>query len=255
MIERVHAFLRAADERVCDELRAARHGTALVTEELPLVWALNALRVEDAGAGALELEREAERLQGHLGHRKLVVYDERAGTALAPDLAARGWRVYRLLVMARRRPSEKAVPADLAAEASRPVAAEALAAFRREQRFGWQDEAVEQLAAMDDRYTRALGARDFVAPARAPAAVCRLYGDGRTAQVDEVGTLAAQRGRGLASAVVLAACDAAEAAGTDLAFLLTDAGDWPQALYRRLGFEAIGSVHEFLKLPTVTARP
>ena len=37
-------------------------------------------------------------------------------------------------------------------------------------------------------------------------------------------------------------------------FLLTDASDWPQQLYRRLGFEEIGVVHEFLKLPLAGSR-
>jgi hypothetical protein len=54
---------------------------------------------------------------------------------------------------------------------------------------------------------------------------------------------------------VLAAADAAEAAGNDLVFLLTDASDWPQRLYRRLGFDTIGSVYELLKLPLGSARP
>ena len=69
------------------------------------------------------------------------------------------------------------------------------------------------------------------------------------AQVDEVGTVEARRGRGHASAAVLAAAAAAEAEGCDPIFLLTDAADWPQRWYRTLGFRAIGSVYEFLKLP------
>jgi hypothetical protein len=48
---------------------------------------------------------------------------------------------------------------------------------------------------------------------------------------------------------VLAAADAAAADGHDLVFLLTDGNDWPQHLYRRLGFDEAGAVYEFLKLP------
>jgi predicted GNAT family acetyltransferase len=97
--------------------------------------------------------------------------------------------------------------------------------------------------------------RDFAAPPDDPAAACRLYNDGSLAQVDEVGTLEARRGRGHARAAVLAAADAAAAEGRDPIFLLTDAGDWPQELYGRLGFDKIGSVYEFLKLPLAGARP
>ena len=113
---------------------------------------------------------------------------------------------------------------------------------------------MRQLAAMDERFSARLAARDFVAPAGRPTAACRLYSDGRTAQVDEVGTLEAARGRGLASAVVLAAVAAAQASDHDLVFLVTNAADWPQDLYRRLGFEAVGDVYEFLKLPLGTSR-
>jgi GNAT superfamily N-acetyltransferase len=253
-IDRVRDFLRAAEDRVCDEMRPTPHGTALVTEALPLVWALNALRVEDPQAQVEDLVAEAETTQGGLGHRKLVVHEQEVGARLAPALARRGWNVFRLLVMVRQRGPDRPADPGLAAEADPETARDALATFRREQPFGWQELAIEQLAAMDARYTRALAARDFVAPAERPASSCRLYTNASVAQIDEVGTLAAQRGRGLARAAVLGAADAATAAGCDLTFLLTDAGDWPQELYRRLGFDEIGCVYEFLKLPLGTAR-
>ena len=65
----------------------------------------------------------------------------------------------------------------------------------------------------------------------------------------EVGTIEARRGRGYASAAVHAASAYAGAAGRAPVFLLTDGSDWPQQLYRRLGFDEIGVVHEFLKSP------
>ncbi len=254
MLERVRRFLHAAEDAVCDEARPIETGTALLTPTLPLVWSLNALRVEDPRASAQQLEAEAERLLGSYGHRRLVVHDQELGARLAPDLTARGWNVDRLLVMVRTRPAQRMVADDLAAEATREQGAAALAAFRREQPFGWQDEAVRQLAEMDARFSSRLDAREFVAPAGSPTAACRLYSDGRTAQVDEVGTLEAARGRGLASAVVLAAVAAAQAGDHDLVFLVTNAGDWPQDLYRRLGFDDVGSVYEFLKLPLGASR-
>ena len=42
--------------------------------------------------------------------------------------------------------------------------------------------------------------------------------------------------------------------GCDPVFLLTDAADWPQKLYGRLGFSPIGQLYEFLKLPLGTGR-
>jgi GNAT superfamily N-acetyltransferase len=254
-VERVRAFLRAVEEAVCDEARPCRCGTALLTPSLPLVWSLNALRVEDPDADVDDVAAEAERLLGAYGHRRLIVHDEEIARRLVPRLSRCGWNVDRLLAMALTDPPERTVDDGGAVEADRDVGAATLAAFRREQPFGWQDEAVRQLAEMDARYTVAVGARDFVAPADRPAAACRLYVHGRGAQIDEVGTVEARRGRGYASAAVLAAVDAARADGSDFVFLLTNAADWPQKLYRRLGFTPIGNVHELLRLPIGSARP
>jgi GNAT superfamily N-acetyltransferase len=253
-LERVKAFLRETDERVCDERQPTAHGVALLTPSLPLVWQLNAIRVDDPDASAADLVDEADEVLATVAHRKLVVPDEEVGARLAPALGARAWNAFRLLVMVRRRPPDRPPAPGLAAEVGRERGAAALAAFRREQPFGWQEEAVRQLAAMDERFARARSTRDFAAPADGPGCSCRLYSDGTVAQVDEVGTLASRRGRGYARATVLAAADAAAADGCDPVFLLTDASDWPQQLYRKLGFDAIGSVYEFLRLPVEGAR-
>jgi GNAT superfamily N-acetyltransferase len=248
-------FLRTTEEAVCDRVQPTAHGAAMLTPSLPLVWQLNSIHVDDENARVEALVREAEELQGTLSHRKLVVHDEALGARLAPRLEAMGWNVFRLLVMVQRRPAERRVPSGAGGEISRAEGAAALAAFRREQPFGWQEEAVRQLGAMDERYGRALEAHDFGSPPGEPACSCRLYSDGELAQIDEVGTVEARRRRGHASAAVLAASGHAAAAGRRPIFLLTDANDWPQQLYRRLGFDAIGSVHEFLKLPLGAEHP
>ncbi len=219
------------------------------------MWQLNAIHVDDPATGAGTLMREADEVQHALAHRKLVVHDQGLGERLAPALEGAGWNVFRLLVMVQRRAPERAFPDGAGAEVERAQGAAALAAFRREQPFGWQAAAVRQLAAMDERYGRALDARDFASPPDDPACCCRLYMDVELAQVDEVGTVEARRRRGHASAAVLAATRHASAAGRGPVFLLTDANDWPQQLYRRLGFDEIGVVHEFLKIPLGTLGP
>ena len=253
--ERILAYLRRTDEAIVDEVRPTGHGAALLTPSLPLVWQLNAVRVDDPSAGPETVASEAERVLADLGHRKLVVHDPELGRRLAPPLAADGWNVYRLLVMVRDRPAERAAAIGAGAQVDREIGAATMAAFRREQPFGWQEAAVEQLAAMDERYGACTRARDFAAPPADPACACRLYCADGLAQVDEVGTLEQRRNQGHASAAVLAAADAAAAEGCDPVFLLTDAGDWPQGWYRRLGFSPAGSVYEFLKLPLGSPRP
>jgi GNAT superfamily N-acetyltransferase len=254
VIERIHAFMRRAEEGVCDRVMRTAHGTAMVTPSLPLVWQVNAIRVEDPDARVHELSALADEIQGQFGHRKLVMHDEQLGARLAPQLAAAGWNVFRVLIMVRQRPAERQPEPGAGAEVSRDVGAATLAAFRREQPFGWQDEAVRQLAEMDERYTRVLAARDFASPPDDPACTCRLYTHGGLGQVDEVGTLEARRRRGHARAAVAAAADAAAADGCERVFMVTDGADWPQQLYRSLGFDEIGATYEFLKLP-VGSRP
>ena len=82
-------------------------------------------------------------------------------------------------------------------------------------------------------------------PAGEPASSCALFldddvGGRRVATVEEVGTLVAHRGRGLARAVVSAAVAHAARWGADLIVVAADADDWPQLMYARLGFAAIG---------------
>ena len=254
MIDRIHRFFRYAEEGVCDEVKKTAHGTALVTPSLPLVWQVNAIRVEDPTASAKRVAAEADQVQAGLGHRKVVAHDEELGARLAPGFEKLGWNVFRVLIMLRRRPPERTPEPDAGAEVSRAVGAATLAAFRREQPFGWQDEAVRQLAEMDERYGRVLGALDFASPPDDPACACRLYIHDGLGQVDEVGTVAARRRRGHARAAVAAAADAATLKGCDNVFMVTDASDWPQELYRSLGFDEIGATYEFLKV-SITSRP
>ncbi len=201
-----------------------------------------------------ELIAEADEVQAAFGHRKLVVHDEELGARLAPGFTEAGWNVFRVLIMLRRPASRSAPEPGAGGEVPRAVGAAALEAFRREQPFGWQDEAVRQLAEMDARYDSVLAARDFASPPDEPACACRLYVHDGLAQVDEVGTVEARRRRGHARAAVAAAADAAAAEGCEHVFMVTDAADWPQELYRSLGFDEIGATYEFLKVP-VTSRP
>jgi len=73
-----------------------------------------------------------------------------------------------------------------------------------------------------------------------------LYQDGAEAQIEDVGTLNEHRGRGYASAVVLAAIAEARKTGAEFVFLVADYEDWPKELYRRLGFDELGYYVKFV---------
>ena len=254
-LERIVAYLRRAEEGVVDEVRGLGHATALLTPSLPLVWSLNALRVDDPGAGVDELVAAADEALGHLSHRKLIVYDQALGARLAPELASNGWNVYRLLVMVRDRAPERTVAAGHRRR-GRPRSG-------RRRAGGVPARAAVRLAGgggeAAHRHGRALRAgggapRLRRAARRSRRRVPPLHR--RRARPDRRGRhdrgrararLRERRGPGRGQS--------AEAKGCDPIFLLTDAADWPQQLYARLGFAPIGEVYDFLKLPLATARP
>jgi GNAT superfamily N-acetyltransferase len=78
-----------------------------------------------------------------------------------------------------------------------------------------------------------------------PVSTATLYldpdvGGRRVAFVDQVATLRAERERGLARAVTVAALAAAREWNAGLIALFADADDWPQLFYASLGFEPVG---------------
>ena len=156
--------------------------------------------------------------------------------------------------MLRRRPPDRALEPGAGGEVSREAGAAALAAFRREQPFGWQDEAVRQLAEMDARYGRVLDARDFAAPPGDPACACRLYTHDGLGQVDEVGTVQrAPRPRARARG---GGCGRRRGRRRTAASTCSWSPTRPtgrSSSTASLGFDEIGATYEFLKLP-VTSR-
>jgi spore maturation protein CgeE len=79
---------------------------------------------------------------------------------------------------------------------------------------------------------------------------CDLYSNGQTGQLEAVMTLEPYRDRGLARATVSRALEASRQAGNDLTLLLAHRDDWPQELYRKLGFDEVGFVYDFVRPPT-----
>jgi GNAT superfamily N-acetyltransferase len=250
-LDRCVAFLSAFAERCATRVVRSGHGLALFDDELPRAWDLNVLWLASTSvASAGELAAETDRLQGgeSLAHRKLIV-PGLEGERLAADFAALGWQCKSLLVMPQTHAGRSVDTAGVL-----EVSADELETFWVEgmRQAPWADEeVVRQLVAAQLRRQRAADVRYFaVLVDGLVASACELFCHERIAQIESVMTVERHRGKGFASAVVSRASSEARTAGNELVFLLADASDRPQRLYRELGFEPVGRIWEFTRLPT-----
>jgi GNAT superfamily N-acetyltransferase len=256
-LERALAFDEALRARCAERIVPFRFGRAYFNDSFPRVWDLNGLVVDgprevDPG----ELAAEAELLHTDAGHshRRADVTDDAVGAGLERFFRRLGWRVERGVIMAFRGEAERSADGLAAVEVSR----DDLLPFRtdaaRTEPWAIDEEVVREVVEAGALWERAGNARYFAVQVEGePAAAAELYSDGRVAQVEDVVTLPAHRGRGHGSAVVARAVEEALAAGHDLVFLCADDADWPKELYARLGFETIGGVWSFRRTPALIA--
>jgi GNAT superfamily N-acetyltransferase len=221
-----------------------RFGTAVYDDRVPKRYDSNYLLVEGIPpeTTAEELADDAEQ---H-GRRMIFFADETAAEPLVPGFRSLGWRVDRHVFMAQRGPITRSAPIDLVQE----LTAEDLRAARRRllADYPWATPKIlDQLHEAKRLIGERVETHFFGAVVDGEVvSYAELYVEPPVAQIEDVGTLEEHRGKGYASAVVLRAADEARRAGADLVFLVADAQDWPQQLYRRLGFEPIGHYMKFI---------
>jgi ribosomal protein S18 acetylase RimI-like enzyme len=228
-----------------------RFGTALFTPELPLRHDSNLLYADTLpdDVDADEVAREADAVQGAagLGHRVVLVPDESAAR-LADGFRALGWDAHPYVVMALRRPPERPVDTSRVVEVDEARLRPFREAFTRT--YPWGSPEVARQLAEAKRLIRGT-TRFFAVIEDGEVVACTdLYLDGGDAEIEDVATLPAHRGRGFASALVVRACEEARRARADLVFLVADDQDWPKELYRRLGFDELGRYWKFSRSPT-----
>jgi len=246
------AFIRGIQDRDPTESKAFALGVAFQRPDLPLIWDLNFVRVEElpADTSAARLAADADLLHADgVAHRKIVVHGEQSAARLAPGFRELGWRVDRNLVMALHelRPPERAHDV---VEVERASIKASERAFLLGEDETTSDDEIEQILAISTFTERAVNVRAFAAlDAGGPTSWCELYSDGQTAQIESVCTLREHRGQGLAGAVVATAGRAALEAGHDLVFLVVNEAEGPVDLYQRLGFEGIGREIVFFRPP------
>jgi ribosomal protein S18 acetylase RimI-like enzyme len=253
LLDRVHEFERTV---LCDRITDVvplRGGVGVRHRDLPVAYDHNHLRY-DAPPTAAEVLADADAVLGGAGlaHRSVVVAGDPAGERLIDALVAAGYTHSAQLAMVATGPAERgARSADVATLDLATRVAAARADWRRE-RPGWPDDTVDVLSRQATTLPGA-AAVTFLGRWSGGAVVARadvIVRDG-VGQVEEVVTHPDHRGRGYASALVLAGVGLARAAGAEVVFLRAEEGDWPQHLYRRLGFTDLGRAHTFLREPRV----
>ena len=223
-----------------------RFGPALFNDTLSTIWSLNVLRAEQPGdATAEEIVAEADRVQAELGHRRVILPPGAA--VLEEGFRRLGWKPDHFLFMVYRGGGE---PADTARVEE--VEPRRLRRLREEIIREWQPDAdektVSEMNAANLLQVKAANSRIFgIVEAGEVVSSAQLFSDGGTAQVEDVATLPAYRGRGHAKALVNRAVEEAVAGNHEFIFLVAEGHDWPKKLYNRLGFEQVGSRFAFLK--------
>jgi ribosomal protein S18 acetylase RimI-like enzyme len=248
-LARSAAFEEALRDAAVERVVASPLGAALFNDTLPLVWLLNTLRIERTGATAEEITAEAERLQGEAGlaHRRVLILDEAEGRGLEEAFNALGWKTDAYVFMVPRREPNRPVDTSDVAEVEREALAPIRESILREWLTEPSEEVLRQISEADRLVAAAGNARHFAAVVGGvPVSSSDLYSDGRTAQIEDVGTLPDHRGQGHASAVVMRALEEARTMGHEFVFLTADARDWPKELYRRLGFDGVGERYAYL---------
>jgi GNAT superfamily N-acetyltransferase len=259
-MDRALAFTRELTRRRGARVESLADGFAIFRPELSRVWDMNLVWLDRVGDGetAASLTDLAERVQGAAGlaHRKLLIADEGAVDRLAAGFRELGWEAGPLVYMALRRPPDRPFGEsvrELDLTEQRAFAERSL----RASPTGQDDATIREICMMKDVVAAAVSTRFVAAPATGePASACDLYVEGGIAQIEDMRTLPAHEGRGLARACTLRAAELAHAAGATFVFLVAEQDDWPKQLYGRLGFDPIGRTLEaWRKPPDPATRP
>ena len=259
--DRAVAFMSTNDREVAGDVVAfdgtGPSGWAVLDLDRPTVWDANYLWVQRArGADAAMVAQLAEEVQGGAGlaHRYVLFGDQAAGEDLTAGFLELGWHAVPYVVMVHHHLRMLADPSGAREAGAREAAAARRATLLDE---AWANAQVaEEILSRDRMIDEIASGRHFVAEAEGEiASYCQLWRRDQIAQVENVATNRRQRNRGLARAVVsLATAQGRD--GAEMVFLLADAADWPQHLYRRLGYETVGLLHRFCPtLPQALPRP
>ena len=250
MRDRIDAFRRQIQDGAAERRLALPFGTGLFCDSLPDVYDLNYVRAETAAAPG-EISEEVDRAMEAFFHRKVTFEEDESETAT--ELAVAGWEAATHLVMALRREPDRRVPAEAVREVRFAEIEPLRTALISSEPWG-SARIAASLNQGRQRIARAVPLRYFgVFDGDQVAGYCELREAGGVAQIEDVNTVPAARGRGLGRALVQAVADEARA-GNDIVFLEALADDWPRLLYAKVGFDVVATRHLLLRRPHALTR-
>lgn len=256
-VDRSIAFARRHHERLADTIVDFRWGSAFLEENVPLRYGSHFLWVDGSPDDVTtdELVLEADRILGGAGlqHRIVAIDDPVLARRLSPGFEAAGWRLTELVTMVLSDPAtstQKLTPGIHAREAEYSETRNLLELLQQTYDPPRSAETIRTLVDYPAKLAVATGARFFVAESDGVlAAICDLYIDGAEAQIESVNTLPEYRNRGLGTAIMREAIQAAVAEGVTWIHLYAEAHDWPRQWYEKLGFSVVGSYNHFHLYP------
>jgi hypothetical protein len=214
--------------------------------EVNQAWAVG----DAAGLAAQAIDRDVERLMRRAGlPQRQIAVEPPAAERLADDLAALGYATTRHVYLAHAGSPPPACDIPVHEIGVEPLLAGYDRYLRTDPATAYGRDAVVRSHLLEHHRTYGAAGpaherRFAVLDDRGePLAWAKLWTAGGVAQVEDVICLAEHRGRGYGRAVVTAATTAGLARRPELLVIAADADDWPQELYRRLGYVPIGGKH------------
>jgi len=193
VIGQIRGFRRSLEDAVAERRVPSPLGIGLFCDSIPNVYDENFLRAETVGAAA-ELAAEADAMMESFWHRRVTI--DGGADGLADEFAGLGWTSARHVVMAHVREPDRRVDTAGVREVSLEEIADAHRTVTLAEAYG-TPELAEQLLDAKRRVRDVVRSRYFAAfDGPSVTAYCELFDDGLTAQIEDVNTLAAHRGRG-----------------------------------------------------------
>jgi GNAT superfamily N-acetyltransferase len=253
VLDRIVHFTRRTTELTADEVRPVRLGWIFSAPSIEVAWGLNHVRVCEP-ASFEELVALADEAQAHLPYRRVTLEPAAISPELEEAFRAAGWKAEHDLLMVHAWDPDRSVDTSSVDDVEEADHLRLGRLWSLEEAPDIGDDVLDALAHFWHREAEARGDRLLGVPdpqGNGILAKAKLRSDGEVAQVEDVYTVAAARGRGLGRALVTRAVQLAEDERHELIFIVADEDDWPKGLYAQIGFEPVGRVVHFHRQASV----